>query len=64
MKIYFGFVIMIMRFDLNMLFIGYNGIGVPFFPYEKEVRTQSIKGYSMRASLFGTLFFIYERRIN
>lgn len=49
---------MVMRFDLNKLFIGYNGISVPLFPYEKEVRTQLIEGYILRASLVGALFFV------
>ena len=49
---------MVMRFDLNKLFIGYNGISVPLFPYEKEVRTQLIEGYILRESLVGALFFV------
>lgn len=49
---------MVMRFDLNKLFIGYNGISVPLFPYEKEVRTQLIEGYILRASLVGALFLL------
>lgn len=54
---------MVMRFDLNKLFIGYNGISVPLFPYEKEVRTQSIKGYILcRRPLTGALFLFTSPR--